>query len=226
MAKTSSVGRLARCTIPSTVSSSAPSARSSSGAARRSGRFPAPRSGARRSDARSAARPRPRARLPRSLQAATGSGSSRRQTCAISSQSRSSASVRRELRIDEPRPRQAWARARPSSSSCRSLITSRISLTNGSWSRPARSGSRSSSTPVVLGPAREILAARSLAEREHPVAEPRRDEVEGLLGRVRDTGSLDVRVEVLDVDETSPRADRRCPRSRGPTRTGRGRRPR
>ena len=32
---------------------------------------------------------------------------------------------------------------------------------NGSWSRPARSGSRSSSSPVVVGPESEIRAARS-----------------------------------------------------------------
>ena len=31
----------------------------------------------------------------------------------------------------------------------------------GSWSRPARSGSRSSSSPVVVGPASEMRAARS-----------------------------------------------------------------
>ena len=82
--------------------------------------------------------------------------------------------VGRQVGEDELRPRPGRARARPSSSSSASPITFRISLMNGSWSRPARSGSRSSSRPVVVGPGERDARRALLAEREHPVAEPRR----------------------------------------------------
>ena len=170
-------------------------------AARRSGRFPGPSkwsASKRRSFSRVAAAASASAR---SFHAATGSGSSRRQTWAISSQSRSNASSGGRSGMDEPGPRLCSGHGTTVQFVVRSLITSRISLTNGSWSRPARSGSRSSSSPVVARPG-ERDPRRPLARRARASgSEPRRDEVEGVLGRVRDPGSLDVRVEVLDVDE-------------------------
>jgi hypothetical protein len=43
-----------------------------------------------------------------------------------------------------------------------------------------------------------------LADREHPVREPGRDELERVVGGVSDPGTLDVGIEVLDIDELRP----------------------
>ena len=67
---------------------------------------------------------------------------------------------------------------------------------DGSWSRPARSGSMSSSSPGSVGPLERDPRAALLAEREHPLAVPRGDEVERLRARVLEPRALDVEVEV------------------------------
>ena len=96
----------------------------------------------------------------RSRHLATGSSSSSRMTWRISRHRRSSAS----------------ASPRSGKTSCaqagvghgiavqfvvRSLTTFAASLRNGSWSRPARAGSRSFSSPGATGPVRPIRAARA-----------------------------------------------------------------
>ena len=200
--KISSDGRLGMWTMPSTVEKraamkrevgSSPTVRSVPGPSKC-------RASKRRALTRSAASTSWSARA---RQAATGSSSSRRQTWTTCSASRASA-------------------ASGSSSGCtscahagvgqgtavqfvvRSLTTWPASRRNGSWSRPTRAGSRSSSRPGATGPVRPIRARAELAELEDPPAVPRRHVVERLLVGVQEPRALDVEVEVLDVDE--PRA--------------------
>ena len=141
---------------------------SRSPAGRSSGRCRALRSGARRSRARSA---RPAAAVSasaRSFQAATGSGSSSRQTWATCSQSRSKRLVRRQVGEDEARPRLGRAGhdrpvGRPVVDHLQDLLDERKLVAPGALR-----------VEVVEQPGRRRPGERDarrplLAEREHPV---------------------------------------------------------
>ncbi len=115
----------------------------------------------------------------RVAQAATGSGSSSRQTWAISPQSRSSASPG-EVRIDEARPR--GRRAGDHRPVDEPLVDDGQHLLDERQLVAARAlGVEAVESVGGAGPASEIRAARCRAEREHPVAEPAGHEVERLL---------------------------------------------
>ncbi len=89
-------------------------------------------------------------------------------------------------------------------------MTVSTSLMNGSWSRPARSGSTPSSTSGGAGPESEIRRRPLAPELEHPVAVPAGHEVERLLPCVLDPRALHVRVEVRHVDEAGAVPVRGC----------------
>jgi hypothetical protein len=135
----------------------------------------------------------PRGRGPAHLRARSrpppGPGSSRRQTCAISPRV-APTHPPAELRMGEPGPAML-GHGTTVQFVVRSLITSRISLTNGSWSRPAARG-RDRRAHRRARPGREILPpARCRARAGWRTTTVRS---RGLLGRMGDTGSLDVQV--------------------------------
>ena len=106
----------------------------------------------------------------------------------------------------------------------RSLTTLPDSLTDGSRSRPARTGSRSSSRPGAVGPESAIRAARDSPSASSALAVPGRHELQRVLARVLDARALHPRVEPGRRRRTARRGGTRSRRARGPGTPSRARR--
>ena len=75
------------------------------------------------------------------------------------------------------------------------------SFRRGSWSLPRRSGSRPESRFGTVTPANEMRAPRAVGVRDRAAPSHSGYVRQRLFGRVLDPGALQVRIEVVDVDE-------------------------
>ena len=133
------------------------------------------------------------------------SGRPRRAAARAATRARAAAVARpRPDRRTPCRPRPAVGHGQTVQLVVRSFTTLIPSRTVGSRSLPTSTGSRSAIRPGALGTGQRHARRAVIAQREDPLAVPRRYVLERLLARVFDPGALDVRVEPPDVDE--PRA--------------------
>ena len=135
----------------------------------------------------------------RSVQEAVGSSVSSRQIRTTASHSRSSASSRVELRIDRLRPRRR--RGRDDRPVGRALVDDLAGLGQvGQHVATRATGIDPFERARRVRPGERDARCVLVGQVVQALAEPRRDEVERVLGRVLDALALDPLVEVEDVD--------------------------